>query len=65
MQESKLGFKKKIESKVLILDNSRKNEHISSTPLAAAISFFIPVYMNEGRKQFCDDSTKTHNKHTV
>lgn len=64
VQESKLGFKNKIESKVLILDNSKKNEHISTIPLSVAISLFIPVYVSEGRKQFHDDSTKILDKYT-
>ena len=64
MQENKLGFKKKTGSKVLILDNSRKKEHISTTPLSAAILLFTSVYMSEGRKQFCGDSTKTLDRYT-
>lgn len=64
MQESKLGFKKKTGSKVLILDNSRKKEHISTTLLSAAILLFISVYMSGGREQFCGDSTKTHDRYT-
>lgn len=58
VQESKLGFKKKTESEVLIVDNSKINEHISTMTLSVAISLFTPVYMSEGRKQFYVDSTK-------
>lgn len=50
VQKSKLGFKKKTESQVLILDNSKEKLAYFSYFFVCIISLFISVYVNERRK---------------
>lgn len=49
VQKSKLGFKKKTESQVLILDNSTEKLAYFSYFFVCR-NFTISVYVNEGRK---------------